>query len=238
MGEPEDLRRPDVFITGERVDICAPTDQDFGVWASWFNDPAITRFLPQGKLPHTEAQQRAWYADAVASGRFIGLIKSKGARLLGVVSLSQIDYERRDCQYGIVCPVREADARNAALEALTLTVSHAMDHLRMDRVWAGHAFPGLDRWMLKQELIGFFCEGMLSSSGGSDDLFRCAARTALTRSRYERLKIARGGRLWPGHDAVERALAEDGRGESLGGHLARWLQRQHEERLNEILSLR
>lgn len=78
-------RQPTLFREGESVDLHAPGDADLPEWASWFNDPTITRFLPQGLYPNGVEEQRRFLEQAQLSGRFLGLVKTKAGRLLGVV---------------------------------------------------------------------------------------------------------------------------------------------------------
>ena len=38
-----------IFISGESINLCAPVEEDFEQWASWFNSQEKTKFLAQGK---------------------------------------------------------------------------------------------------------------------------------------------------------------------------------------------
>ena len=114
-----------VFLSGETIDLCVPNEEDFAEWATWFNDQSITLFLEQGKYPNTIQDQCEFYKSAIKTGRFLTLIKSKDAELLGVFSLSDIDFEKRRCQVAYLCPQRTSKTLLAPLEALALGTEHA-----------------------------------------------------------------------------------------------------------------
>lgn len=200
------MARNRIFIAGETIDLCVPTDEDLDVWAAWFNDPYITRFLEQGKYPNSPALQRQFLDKAVESGRFMTMIKTKDGRLLGVVSLSEIDSEKRTAQLSYVCPVKDNSSRYAPLEAAAHCSQHAFERFAVEKVWAGHAFPGLQSWAKKKEVIGFLAEGVLEDGFRNGQFVSDSVRTALTLDRFEQLKSQRSGRLWPGQAVVSQLL--------------------------------
>ena len=85
-----------VFLAGETIDHCVPKEEDFAECATWFNDQSIKQFLEQGKYPNTILDKREFYESAIKTGRYLTLIKSKDLELLGVFSLSDIDFEKKD----------------------------------------------------------------------------------------------------------------------------------------------
>jgi hypothetical protein len=197
-----------VFITGEKIDLCVPEEKDFREWAAWFNSQEVTKYLEQGKYPNTVEMQRAFYEKEVNRGRFISLIKTKTSELLGVISLSEINYEKASCQISYVCPVKSDEVRYAALEALAICTQHAFDRFGVCRVWSGHSYPGLKSWIKKTELIGYQTEGVISSGFKHGILVNDAIRTSIIKETYLDLLNRRGGRLWPGEIIVKRMLLE------------------------------
>src|SRR5690606_4078972 len=201
-----------VFIKGDKIDICVPVDEDFPVWAGWFNDQKITEYLAQGVFPNTVQDQKEFYMSAKKSSRFITMIKSKEDKLLGVISLSGIDYEKSSCQIALVCPVKSKDAPFAALEAMALVTEHAFKRLGVRRVWAGQAFPGLEKWNQTLEIIGFKTEGF--KRGGFVHGWEVSDAVLISILLEDFLKIIkrRNERLWPGDSFVKYMLnAFDGR---------------------------
>jgi RimJ/RimL family protein N-acetyltransferase len=100
----EHPKDPTALLVGERVKICAVREADFAPWAAWFNSERITSFLDQGEFPNSEADQRQFFANARAAGRFIGMVRSIATdALLGGMSLSEIELEFAPClgQFGV-----------------------------------------------------------------------------------------------------------------------------------------
>ena len=196
-----------VFLAGEKIDLCVPEEEDVDQWASWFNCQKITQYLEQGKYPNTPAQQRLFYTQAVAEGRFLCVIKTKAGILLGVISLSEIDHVKATCQVAYVCPQKSDDAPQAPLEALAICTQHAFERFGMRRIWAGHSYPGLERWIQKTELLGYKTEGILPHGFIHGKQVNDALRTSITYERYEALVRRRNGNLWPGEAKVIRMLS-------------------------------
>jgi len=190
------------FIKGECIDLVAPEEDDFSVWSRWFNDSSITKFLDQGRFPNSQHNQRDFFLNAQRHGRFLTLIKTKNKKLLGVISLSEISDINKTCQISYVCPVKDDSARYGALEAVALATNHAFEILGMDRVWAGHVYPGLKEWTKKTEILGFFPESYSECSfrKGRENFDEII--TSCTYDRFFAIKRANGGFFWPGEERV------------------------------------
>jgi hypothetical protein len=197
-----------VFLSGEKINLCIPEDGDFEQWASWFNDQIITRYLEQGKFPNTISQQREFYQREAESGRFLTLIKTKDNKLLGVISLSEFRMDRRDCQVAYVCPDKSSKALLAPLEALAMCTQHAFLRLGMERVWAGHAYPGLLNWIRKTEIIGYKADGVFPSAFRHGLFTSDSVKTSITKDRFLNLFARRGNNLWPGEEIAGKILSE------------------------------
>lgn len=187
-----------IFITGEKIDLCIPEDKDFPKWANWFNDGDVTRYLEQGKYPNTLEQQKKFYQDAISSGRFICLIKDKNSRLLGVISLSEINYEKSSCQISLVCPEVSATAKMAPLEAMALCSQHAFERFGLSKVWAGQAYPDLIKWGQRLEILGFKTDGIIRNGFKHGRVVGDSASIFLDKDTYLKLISKRSKSLWPG----------------------------------------
>ncbi len=197
-----------VFLAGESIDLCVPDNIDFEQWANWFNSQKITEYLEQGKYPNTVNQQREFYNNAVAEGRFLCMIKTKDSELLGVISLSDINYEKSSCQIALVCPIKSKKAPYASLEAMAICTQHAFQQFGLERVWAGQAYPGLKSWSQRLELIGYNAEGVFSNSARYGTNFSHAIRIVNTKEMYIHLTNRRKGKLWPGGEIIKKMLTE------------------------------
>ncbi|MEK9652329.1 MAG: GNAT family N-acetyltransferase [Betaproteobacteria bacterium] len=209
------MRDRSIFISGEKIDLCAPNSDDLEEWAGWFNDENITRYLQQGVYPNSAELQGIFLREETSRGRFIVMIRDKGGKLLGTISLSEIDHWRRSCQVSYVCPIKSTSARYAALEALARVAQHAFDALGMQVIWSGHVYPGLAKWVKKTEVLGFRTEGLLHDEFRFGNEASDSVRTYLNRDTYLDLLKYRNGVLWPGEVKVGRMLTEYGKHESL-----------------------
>ena len=226
-----------IFLAGETIDLCIPEEEDFAEWATWFNDQNITQFLEQGKYPNTVQAQREFYESAIKTGRFLTLIKSKDAELLGVFSLSEIDLENRKCQVAYVCPKRTNKTLLAPLEALALGTEHAFLRLGMEKVWAGHAFPGLLKWVQKTEILGYKTDALFSSDSRHGIKISDGIRTSITKRHFLALYEKRGESLWPGEDRARKMISELRKTKSLAEKVSMSIQSlhiEHEQLLNKI----
>lgn len=196
-----------IFIEGEKINLCIPADSDFDEWSSWFNDQKVTKFLDQGKFPNSTADQKEFYLNAKKASRFISMIKSKEGKLLGVISLSEIDFEKSACQIAIVCPVKCVSAPFAALEAMAIATEHAFKRLGMRRVWAGQAYPSLSRWNQTLEVIGFKTEGFKRGGFVHGWEVSDAVLISIVFDDFASMIRRRGNKLWPG-ESVSRYLVD------------------------------
>ena len=187
-----------VFIEGEKINLCVPQVEDFETWSSWFNNSMYTKYLEQGKFPHTVEQQIEFYNNAQKNNRFIAHIKAKDGSLLGVVSLSEINYEKSSCQIAMVCPVKNATAPYAALEAMALSTEHAFMRFGLNRVWAGQSYPGLKKWSQNLQLIGFKTEGVIRDGFVHGIDVTNAISISVTKKDFLALVERRNGKLWAG----------------------------------------
>ena len=218
-----------VFLAGESIDLCVPEEEDFAEWATWFNDQGTTQFLEQGKYPNTTQDQREFYESSIKAGRFLTLIKSKDEELLGVISLSDIDFEKKKCQVSYVCPKRTSKTLLAPLEALSLVTEHAFLRLGMEKVWAGHAFPGLLKWVQKTEILGYKTDGVFPNDFCHGLTVSNAVRTSITKNRFLVLYEKRGNSLWPGDDIARKILFKIKNTESLAEKVSLAIQSIHHE---------
>lgn len=226
-----------IFLSGETIDLCVPQEEDFTEWASWFNDQKITQFLQQGRFPNTVKDQRNFYESATRAGRFVTLIKSKEGELLGVFSLSEIDIERKNCQVSYVCPKRTNSSLLAPLEALALGTEHAFLRLGMERVSAGHAFPGLLKWIQKTEILGYQAEGIVFYGFSHGTVIADVVRTSVTKKQFITLYERRGKRLWPGEGKARRMIAALRKNESLAEKIStsiHAIHREHDQIMEQI----
>ena len=194
------------FIAGEKIDLCTPEDSDFPQWASWFNEPRINRYLEQGLYPNTADDQRQWYKKAKDEGRLVLLVKTKHGKLLGVTSISELNYKTQSCQISNVTPIKSKDAILAPLEARALMVTHVIENMGFEKIWASNCFPGLLDWALTYKTLGFRIEGFKYSGFVRGKKSSDSIRLSLVSNDYYNLKDQRCGNIWLGESEMRKLV--------------------------------
>jgi len=201
----------DVFIEGETIDLCVPSDDDWVLdqWFRWFNRDEITTYLAQGVYPNTLKSQKAFY-DTLGnnSSRIALLIKPKEYDgFIGVASLSSIDFVHRQCDFAMVIGERLNTAGSLfyGLEAKALMTQHAMQTVGMERVNSSQ-IVNLVRWQNWQILFGYQIEGLLRKKfRKGDKVYDLLVSSCLVED-YKTLVAKREGRLWPGKSQMFQML--------------------------------
>lgn len=198
------MPRYDVFIEGELMDLCCPSEQAIHEdgWHAWFNDPKITRYLDQGVFPNTVKDQME-YLESLRKNkdRVVLLIRPKGLdKAVGVASLSGINFVTRGADFALVIGDRNFKTRYKELigmEAKCRMIEHAFEVMGLERIGTSQAVD-LRVWQKWQVLLGVRIEGVRR------DYFRKGLKTcdafctSILLKDYLRLKELRNGFLWPG----------------------------------------
>jgi RimJ/RimL family protein N-acetyltransferase len=222
----------DVFIEGETLDLCAPSDDPAVVdrWFRWFNRRKVTEYLPQGMFPNTASEQTQYVQSAASRDRLLVLLKPKGAQhVIGVASLSGINHVQRQCDIAMVVgeQVASADALFFALETKARLTEHAFEVMGMERINSSQVAE-LVRWQRWQILFGYQIEGVLRQKFRKGQTAHDVFVSSCLVADYLAVKKARGGRFWPGK-AVMFDLLKQLPETSLIDELNEWLSRRHAE---------
>lgn len=188
------------FIRGETIDLCVPSKLAIeDGWADWFNDANVTELMGHGIFPNLKENQEAFFQEIVDRRRLVFLICDKGGLLKGTISLSSLDFMGGSCQISLVFGVKQNPKRLSQLESMALVTEHAFEKMRMQRVWAGQAYPALRKWNHLLESIGYrtegiFRDGFIKGLSNSDTV-----QISCTQKDYLRIKSNRGS-LWGGNE--------------------------------------
>ena len=155
------MKKLDVFIAGETVDLCIPTLEfaKNSQWYSWFNNKKLTRYLDgQGLFPYT-ADMQAEFFNSLNQDR-LTLIVSNKSKYLGVVALSSIDMITNTCDVAtVVDPTVDFQSPYLVLESVALITQYAFDVLGINRI-SGGMHMALSGWRGRMELLGYMVEGI------------------------------------------------------------------------------
>jgi RimJ/RimL family protein N-acetyltransferase len=194
----------DIFIEGEIVDLCIPTETFAGgdIWYSWFNDSHITRYISQGAFPNTPELQKTFF-NSIGADRIVLIIQTKAGKQIGVISLSAIDHARKACEFALVVDTF-ADLKNSAigsLESAALMCSHGFNVVGMRRITALQ-HSGLLSWQQRLELLGFKIEGLHSKKFVKGSQVADGVSLALDEDDFKKLCLLRNGSLWDGSEKM------------------------------------
>lgn len=195
----------EVYIEGECVDLCIPTEQFAGEssWHKWFNNKLTTRFLEQGMFPNTPAQQLQFYNDLNDQQR-LSLIISDKEQYVGTISLSSINLYKRTAEIALLFGEKSKSSRAnlLALESMSLVTTHAFEQMGLKRISAGqHA--SLSKWQNRMELIGYRLEGIKKRAFIKGNEVADSVTLATTLDDYQKILSVRN-KLW---DSYEMMLA-------------------------------
>lgn len=200
---PADPKSFDVFLSGETVDLCVPSNDVWTLdqWYRWFNKSEITKYLVQGIYPNTRKAQKA-YLEALTGNpsRIALLIKpKKHDHFIGVASLSSIDPVTRQCDFAMVIGERTSsgDSLFYGMETKSLMTEHAFESVGVERINSTQVAE-LIRWQRWQILFGYQIEGVLRNKFRKGrEVYDVLASSCILED-YLRIKSIRGGIFWPG----------------------------------------
>lgn len=174
MGEP-DFRVSDVskfgtleasirdhLMTGKRVYLRPLEDSDVSDdYIGWLNDPEVTRYMESGRSVATTATIKSYLERfQVSSTDFIFAIVDFQTKLhIGNVTLNHINMSHRTVDTAIMIGRREFWNAGYALEAWSLVIEHALDHLELRKITAGAIADNIGSNKVLQRL-GFIQEGI------------------------------------------------------------------------------
>jgi RimJ/RimL family protein N-acetyltransferase len=158
-----------VFLKGRNIILKVLTKEDVlhSDWYGWFNDEQLCKTLQKHYFPNTlEAQLLFWEQNVNAKDKIqLGICKSGDARLLGIISLNNIDFINRKAEISAV--IGEQGARNVKLfvESCQLLFNHAFNSLNINRIYGGS---------ISRELVTLMCRtlGCKEEGIGREEIYK------------------------------------------------------------------
>lgn len=156
-------RKQDVFLSGKYVNLCSLTEDDVlsSSWYDWFNDELTCQTLQKHYFPNTRQQQMAFYKQMISDTNKLqlGITDKDKAKLIGVVSLNNIDTINRNAEFSIVIGDSKYRRKKYSSEALKLIFEHGFFALNLHKIYGG-SLEMLKPWVdfLKKK-FGFVDEG-------------------------------------------------------------------------------
>ena len=149
------------ILAGDRIRLRAPALEDLPVFARWFADPEVTRYLLR-RYPPSPAQELAWFESMATSEKDLvwAVAIKEGELLVGAIGLHRIDWQHRHAWIEIVLGDRSAWGKGYATEAMRLVTHHAFHELGLEKVLAS-VYGGNERSVRMAETLGYRQCGLL-----------------------------------------------------------------------------
>ncbi len=142
MNTLSNLDERDIFIRGQNIVLKALSESDVleSGWYGWFNSEEATEFVQQRYFPNTLQKQMEFYRSGIASSSTkiqLGIVPHGMLTIVGVVSLSSIDFLNRKAEFGIMVGDKAARGKGYGTEACELILKHGFERLSLNKIYLG-----------------------------------------------------------------------------------------------------
>lgn len=177
MNNVNKLDQRDVFISGKKVILKSLSEDDIlnSNWYGWFNDEKVCNTLQKHYFPNSLVLQKK-YLNSVSSQNtlILGICDINYTNIIGVVSLSSINYINSSAEFS--CVIANIEDRNVSvfIETLNLILKHAFLSLNLNKVYGGSISENLVKLMVRA--CNFKTEGIsrqdMFKNGEYHDIYR------------------------------------------------------------------
>ena len=186
LNKPQSSSRKGVFIEGTNLDLRRLTEDDAlnSGWHDWFNDEMTTRYLQKHYYPNTPGLQLEFFKRMEADKSMIqlGIIPKDNDRLIGVVSLTNIDYVNRNSEFSMVIGERDFQSKGYCVEAFDLILNHGFMTLNLHKIYSGALNQRFYEMLIRT--FGFHAEGTLQEHTYKDGRYVDIYRLGLFRENF------------------------------------------------------
>ena len=165
----------DIFLSGSDVDLLALSEKvvEQSNWYGWFNDEETTSSMQKHYFPNTKLMQLNFFRNEISNQSSnklqLGILHKKNQVIIGVISLSNIDFLNQKCEIGGL--IGEKNYKNISYwaEANRLLIKHAKNSLNMNRVYGASFIKEVA--IFYERLLGFELEGVLKKDVFKNGVF-------------------------------------------------------------------
>jgi len=132
----------DIFLKGKHVVLKVLTRDDVidSGWYGWFNDEELCKTLQKHYFPTTMESQLVFWEQNIRSASDkiqLGICRINDGKLVGIISLNNIDFINRRAEISIVIGEREAQNHSIFTESCMLIFNHGFYSLNLNRIYGG-----------------------------------------------------------------------------------------------------
>jgi RimJ/RimL family protein N-acetyltransferase len=137
--ETPDTWRPEV-VPGERIFLSLPRREDLPLFSRWFSDIELTTYLGQMGFAYMPEHEQEWFESMVRdrSNRTLAIVVRDGARLIGTVSLMEIDHAHGKAELGIAIGDKSAWGKGYGSEAVRLMADYGLTFMGLHTIYLWH----------------------------------------------------------------------------------------------------
>ena len=179
----------DTFIKGKHINlICLNEDViNNSNWYNWFNDEVSTDNMQQHYFPNTKEKQLNFYKSQIENNSSkiqLGILHSKENILIGVISLSSINYINRSAELSVIIGEKEYRNLKNYIEAVKLIINHGFEALNLNRISSGSFAKEIHTMNCK--LLGFSHEGIFQEAVYKNGKYVDVYRHGLLKKNYNK----------------------------------------------------
>ena len=175
------MSNSNIFLAGDCCDLVV-LNEDLAknsAWFTWFNDVESTKETEHHRFPNTISEQLNFFHTQVVQNKsnlILGIAEKSEGRLVGVISLSDINPIDRKAKIAVM--IGEVEFRNASvsIEAHRMIIDHAFRELNLNRIYGAAMTKGWAEFLCRA--IGFKMEGTLKQDvykrGSYHDVYQFA----------------------------------------------------------------
>ena len=184
------------ILIGHTIYLRNPLDEDVkeGNWHDWYNDMQITKYNRHGVFPITRENELEYINNNKnkKSNITLAIIEKNGDRLVGNISLYNIDLINRNCNLGLT--IGEKSSISTGVEAFGLMADHAFNRLNLNRIEEG-THEKLEIFVKMLKSIGFKKDGVAKEYFLRNGVFSDKIMYSLLCRDFQKLKKDRQGAI-------------------------------------------
>ena len=180
------------FIETKNLFLKVPSKINLEQWTEWINSQFCRQTIHTLQTPITSEMQWKWIENNLATKKriILEIIEKKNNTFIGVVSLSDIDYEHRSAHISTIAPTKKIDKNQFYVyEARIALINYAFSQLSLNKIWGQTQHPENINFLIKNMSIGFEIEGVNHFCRLIDNEFKHGIKYFTTRAIFKKKKI-------------------------------------------------
>ena len=200
------MKKYQIFIEGETIDLVVPSKKavENTECYNWFNNKKFTKYLSNhGLFPNTIEDQKLILKKMIESnknkkGLFLLIAEKKNHKLIGVCSLSKIDWISRSAYMAVIMsPYWKKNFVFNSIETKALLTEHVFEKLNLNKVVTSQVLE-LSEWQKYCNIFGYKVEGVARDYLLKNNKYYDVCFHSCLLKDYLKYKKILGENLWPG----------------------------------------